>query len=304
MNTDSQKRSPRKTGLGRGLSALLGEVDSPTAEINEPVQGTLEVPIEFLFPNPDQPRRNFDAAELSALADSIQQKGIISPILVRQNPDDPKFYQIVAGERRWRAAQQARLHLVPIIKKELTDAEVLEIAIIENVQRSDLNAIEEAAGYARLVDHFDYTQENLAKVMGKSRSHIANMMRLLTLNPSVQKLVEEGKLSAGHARALVSHKDQDALALEIVKRNLTVRDAERLVKTGLKPAKTKGSAKPTSKDPDTRALEGDLSAALGLPVVISHKNPDGEIRLKYGTLDQLDEICRRLCQSPQAVGDL
>jgi len=303
VNNDNTKSKPqRKTGLGRGLSALLGDSEGPTDGMSDKPD-IQSLPVEFLVPNPDQPRRNFDAEEMTALADSIQQKGIIQPILVRCSPEDPAVYQIVAGERRWRAAQQARIHTVPVIVRDLSDSEVLEIAIIENVQRSDLNAMEEAAGYARLVDHFGYTQEKLAKAMGKSRSHIANMMRLLSLNPPVRKLVETGKLTAGHARALVSVKQQDEIAQVIVKKNLTVRDAERLAKTGLRPAAGRQAAKTAPKDPDTRSLERDLTAALGVKVQISHLNPQGDIRLHYENLDQLDEICRRLCQSPQAVSD-
>ncbi|MCP1336510.1 ParB/RepB/Spo0J family partition protein [Futiania mangrovi] len=293
----------KRKGLGRGLSSLLGE-DLAQEEAGRSDSDVRTVPVEFIVPNPEQPRRDFDADEMEALAASIREKGIIQPLIVRRLPDDPSSYQIVAGERRWRAAQMAQLHAVPVVVRDLTDAEVLELAIIENIQRADLNAVEEAGGFQRLIDQFGYTQEGLARIMGKSRSHIANTLRLLSLPEGVQTMLREGRLSAGHARTLVGRADAEDLAAAIVEKGLSVREAEQLVKSdrasGRGPSGGKGAKGRTGKNPDTVALENDLTAALGLKVTILHKDNEeqGEIRFGYHSLDQLDEICRRLCEPP------
>ncbi|MCB1357290.1 MAG: ParB/RepB/Spo0J family partition protein [Maritimibacter sp.] len=287
-------------GLGRGLSALMADVapEEPTVEGVPAVRKADQmVPIERVVPNPDQPRRSFTPADLDDLAASIREKGIIQPLILRKKgPGDT--YEIVAGERRWRAAQMAQLHEVPALVREYTDTEALEIAIIENIQRADLNAVEEAAGYRELMDRFGHTQEKLAEALGKSRSHIANMLRLLNLPSDVLEYLREGKLSAGHARALVTADDPLGLAKTVVAKGLSVREVERLAK---RPATGAERAKPSTqpaprKDADTIALEGDLSAALGLKVVIDHK-PGGEsgaVTIRYATLEELDDICRKL----------
>ncbi|GHG82971.1 chromosome segregation DNA-binding protein [Pseudodonghicola xiamenensis] len=254
------------------------------------------VPIERLKPNPDQPRRTFDPSDLEDLTASVKEKGIIQPLIVRPKGGD---YEIVAGERRWRAAQKAQLHEVPVLVREFDDTEVLEIAIIENIQRSDLNAVEEAAGYRQLMDKFGHTQEKLSDALGKSRSHIANLMRLLSLPADVQELVKEGQLSAGHARALITCENASELAKQVVRGGLSVRATEALVKKqqrGDQPAMEKPKPAKPEKDADTRALEADLSAMLGMKVSIDHKpgGEAGQISIKYDTLDQLDEICGRL----------
>ncbi len=295
-----KKGKPR--GLGRGLSALMADV-SPEASSNtdDKRNADMQLPIEKLFANPNQPRHIFVQEDLDDLTASIKEKGIIQPLIVR--PTDGGNFEIVAGERRWRAAQQARLHQVPVLVRDLDDVEVLEIAIIENIQRADLNAIEEAAGYRQLMDSFGHTQEKLAEALGKSRSHIANLMRLLTLPADVQKLLEEGKLSAGHARALVTVDNASELAKAIVKGGLSVRATEALVKKQLSPGGDKAKAASpktrSEKDADTQALEGDLSAGLGMKVTLSHK-PDqeaGEMTIKYASLDELDVLCGLLSRT-------
>jgi ParB family chromosome partitioning protein len=301
-------RTPERRGLGRGLSALLGEIDgaapgrpgdgAPRAE-ERMAGGRLPavLPIERIRSNPDQPRRDFAERELNELADSIRQRGIIQPVVVRPDPGHPGDYQLVAGERRWRAAQRARLHEIPVVIRELDDRAVLELAIIENVQRTDLNPVEEASGYAQLIERFAYTQEALAEVVGKSRSHVANTLRLLTLPEPVQGLLRAGRLSAGHARALIGAADPVALAEEVVRKGLTVRQAEELARRVVRP---RGRQRPQSgapqKDPDTRLLEGDLSAAIGMAVSINHHPNDGggELRIRYRSLDDLDRLCQRL----------
>ena len=288
----------KNRGLGRGLSALMADVGpEPTATPASPARPDMFVPIEKVFPNPDQPRRSFTEDQLQDLAASIKAKGIIQPLIVRARSDDE--YEIVAGERRWRAAQIAQLHEIPVLIRKFTDTEVLEIAIIENIQRADLNPVEEATGYRQLMDKFGHTQEKLAEEMGKSRSHIANLMRLLQLPDDVQAMLVDGKLSAGHARALITSDDPSALARQVVAQGLSVRATEALAKK--KPETEKGpSAKPRSgaseKDADTKALESDLSAAIGLPVQVDHKagGESGQVTIKYASLDQLDEICRIL----------
>ncbi len=294
-----EKRNKR--GLGRGLSALMSDVaDNPGTPIEVPKQPDRTLPIEVIEPNPDQPRRSFDSNALEDLAASIREKGVIQPLIVRPSPRTENGFEIVAGERRWRAAQMAQLHELPVLIREFDDTEVLEIAIIENIQRADLNPVEEAAGYAQLMEKFGHTQEKLATALGKSRSHIANAVRLLGLPNDVQTFLKDGSLSAGHARALITADDPLALARKVIKSGLSVRETEKLVKSdgenifngGAKPDKPKS----TGKDADTKALEGDLSANLGMPVALNHKSgkESGSITISYETLDQLDELCRRL----------
>ncbi len=287
------KRHERR-GLGRGLSALMSDVAADTAPASEGGSVTRAeqiVPIEKIAPNPDQPRRDFPAQDMDDLAASIKEKGVIQPLIVRVKSDG---YEIVAGERRWRAAQMAKLHELPVIIRDYTDTEVLEIAIIENIQRADLNPVEEAAGYQQLMDKFGHTQEKLAAALGKSRSHIANLMRLLQLPKEVLDLLKEGKLTAGHARALITTENPVALARQVVKQGLSVRETERLAKAPkTRPEKVKLQP---AKDADTRALEGDLSANLGMKVSVDHKpgKESGKLTISYKTLEELDDLCRLL----------
>ncbi|HEX2556305.1 MAG TPA: ParB/RepB/Spo0J family partition protein [Microvirga sp.] len=285
-----------KPRLGRGLAALIGDVGDEMAVV-ERGRGQRRVPVEFLRPNPRNPRKSFGEEELARLASSIRERGIIQPVVVRAIPTTPDAFEIVAGERRWRAAQAAGLHDVPVVVVDVDDRTSLEFAILENVQRSDLNPIEEAAGYQRLLDEFRYTQEELAKVIGKSRSHLANIVRLLELPPSVKERVVAGEITAGHARALLSVKNPEAVARRVVEQGLTVREVEEIAYAD------HGNAEPRSgrprrarpeKDPDTRAVERALEDVLGLGVSIEHKGQGGELRIRYGTLDQLDALCRRL----------
>ncbi len=295
---NAKKGKPR--GLGRGLSALMADVTQDVEGIAtpEPRRPDLKVPIEKLRANPDQPRRTFSQEQLDELAASIKEKGIIQPLIVRPVGDGD--YEIVAGERRWRAAQMAQLHDIPVIVREFNDTEVLEVAIIENIQRADLNAVEEAAGYKQLMDRFGHTQEKLAEALGKSRSHIANLLRLLTLPIEVQTLVIEGKLSAGHARALITADNPTDLAKIIVRDGLSVRATELLVKKQQQKEKNEPVRKTrnpdTGKDADTRALEKDLSAILAMKVSINHKagSEAGQVVLTYENLDQLDDLCAKL----------
>lgn len=292
----SKSQKPR--GLGRGLSALMADVGTSVSEndAGTPRADQL-VPIEKIHPNPDQPRRRFEKEDLDDLARSIAEKGVIQPIIVREFPIKSGTYQIVAGERRWRASQLAKLHSVPVIFRDYNDTEVLEIAIIENIQRADLNPVEEASGYRQLMDKFGHTQEKLAGALGKSRSHIANSMRLLGLPEGVRDLLEEGKLTSGHARALITADDPIALAKQIVSGGLSVREAERLAK---RPKIAKRNVKPAEakaeKDADTRALESDLAATLRMKVVVDHMpgQEAGKITISYKSLDDLDELCRKL----------
>jgi len=288
MTEDSGKKK-----LGRGLSALLGDdVASDYSELDK-IRTSKEIPVEQLHPSPFQPRQDWDQEALQSLADSIAEKGVLQPILVRRDPADAGMFEIIAGERRWRAAQMAQLHEVPVIIKELTDADSLEIAIIENIQREDLSAIEEAEGYKRLSEEFSYTQDVLSKQLGKSRSHVTNLMRLLNLPLSVQQMIRDGDLSAGAARTLVTTDNPEELARKIVNEGLSVRAAEKLSKK--KPSNRARSASQSTKDQDTLALEGDLSAAIGMKVSIDHKEDQGgSISIRYDHLDQLDDICRRL----------
>jgi ParB family chromosome partitioning protein len=278
----------RHRGLGRGLSALIGEEKAPTR--GETVRTTHRLPIAFVRPNKMQPRKRFAPEDLNDLAESIRAKGVLQPILVRPVKGENNAYEIVAGERRWRAAQMAKLHEVPVVVREMGDSESLEIAIIENVQRTDLNAIEEAAGYHELMERYGYTQERMAQEVGKSRPHIANTLRLLTLPEPVKAMLREGKLTAGHARTLVGNPDAEALANEIVSGSLNVRQAEQ------RSAAKKGKkARKTALDPNIASLEARISNALGLKVQVIHKGEKGgEVRISYKSLEQLDEVERRL----------
>jgi len=294
------KKTERKS-LGRGLSALLADVNLDEGSNARKVAATRssdsDVPIEKVFANPDQPRRTFDEKDLEDLTASIAEKGVIQPLIVRPDPNNQGGYQIVAGERRWRAAQRAKLHSIPVLIRELTDTEVLELAIIENIQRADLNAVEEAMGYRQLMDKFGHTQEKMAAALGKSRSHIANLLRLLNLPSEVQEYLQTGQISAGHARALVPADDPVALAREIISKGLSVRQAEALAKTK-KPGVTQKRHLKPAKDADTRAIENDLTAHLGVKVSIDHKagGQSGELRIKYADLEQLDGLCQLLSQ--------
>ncbi len=283
---------PIRSRLGRGLASLIGDMGAETnAPPERPRAGQRRVAIEFLHPNPRNPRRHFAAAELDELASSIKERGVIQPIAVRPAPGASGTFEIIAGERRWRAAQRAGIHDVPVVVLEVSDAEALELAIIENVQREDLNALEEAAGYSALGEEFKYSQDDIAKVVGKSRSHVTNMLRLLKLPESVQALVRRGELQAGHARALIGHPNAEALARDIVARGLNVRQVEMLVRE--QPA-ARAPRKPAVKDADTAALEKRLSDVLGLRVAIDHKGEHGSVHIAYRDLDQLDEIVKRL----------
>ena len=255
----------------------------------------MTVPIENIQPNPDQPRRRFAQDDLEELAASILSKGILQPLIVRINPRNPNGYEIVAGERRWRAAQIARLHDLPVLVRDYSDNEMLEIAIIENVQRSDLNAVEEATGYRQLMDRFGHTQEKLAQVLAKSRSHIANLMRLLQLPEDVLELLRAGEISAGHARALITTDNPSELARQVVSRQLSVRETEQLAKRP-RPKNSPKKGRQKEKDADTKALEKDLSASVKMKVSIEHKADDGsgQVVIKYKNMDELDSICRFL----------
>jgi len=280
----------RPRGLGRGLSALIG--DEVAAVKGEPVakKDTRSLPVAFLQPGRYQPRKTFDEQPLADLAASIKEKGVLSPILVR--PIGPDRYEIVAGERRWRAAQIAKLHDVPVVVRELPDDQALEIAIIENVQRADLNAIEEGAAYEELITRFGRTQEDVAREVGKSRSHVANTIRLLRLPDSVKAWVREGKLTAGHARTLLGAADPEARARELIAGELTVREAEQR-----SPAKKKPGGKP-AKDPNIADLEASISNHLGLKIQIIHKgDKGGDMRISYKSLEQLDDLTRRLTRT-------
>ncbi len=279
--------------LGRGLSALLGDEDDDFA-VETTVAAGNTVPIEHLEPGQYQPRRNFDADEMESLVSSIREKGVLQPILVRAHPDKPDRFEIVAGERRWRAAQQAQLHEVPVVTKELSDKDTLEIALIENLQRENLTPLEEADAYQRLMDEFSHTQEALAQVISKSRSHVANMLRLLSLPDRVKEMVDSGALTAGHARTLVNAENPEVLAQQIVARGLNVRQAERLAQSA-KGAPARAGRR-TDKDADTLALERDLSGLLGLKVNIRFHGKGGSLTINYKTLEQLDDVLHRLSQ--------
>lgn len=280
--------------LGRGLAALLGDAAVSSAAQESVTRGARRVPIEYLKPNSRNPRRSFDDDQMESLAASIREKGVIQPIIVRTVANTANSYEIIAGERRWRAAQRAGLHDVPIIVIEANDRETLELAIIENVQRADLNAIDEALGYEQLIDHFQYTQADLARVIGKSRSHVTNTLRLLNLPEGARKLVIEGVLSAGHARALLSLPDPETVARRAVAEGLSVRDLEKLSQNRetVKPGQTEKEKAP--KDPNIRSLERELTDELGLSVVVDPKGDGGRLTITYKTLEQFDLILSRL----------
>lgn len=290
----------KRQGLGRGLSALLGEdvADYVTSDAGRTGK---EVPVERLRPGRHQPRRKFDDKEAVSLANSVREHGVLQPIVVRpidEKQDGAETFEIVAGERRWRAAQEAQLHHVPVVIKELSDTDALEVALIENLQREDLSPLEEAGGYQRMMEEFGHTQERVAHSIGRSRSHLANMLRLLTLPDGVKDMLDDGRLSAGHARALVGLEDAEKLAKRIVSNGLSVRQAERLANgSGASKLGKSSTGEGGPKNADTLALEKDISAGLGLPMTIHHKGEaGGHVRIAYSTLEQLDDICCRLAQ--------
>lgn len=296
---------PRKRGLGRGLSALLGEPISANAVKSDEVSpaaantapgGVRTLPVEYLRPGKYQPRHHFDQAAIDDLTSSVREKGVIQPLLVRQLAENA--YEIIAGERRWRAAQAAMLHDVPVVVRELTDAEALELALIENLQRQDLTPLEEAEGFRRLMDEFQHTQDALAKALGKSRSHVANMIRLLGLPDPVKRMMDEGTLSAGHARALLTAEDPIGLAKQVVERGLNVRQTEKLAQEAAGAVGSAGratsKADKADKDTDLIALERSLSNLIGLQVTITTQARGGDLSIHYNTLDQLDEVIARL----------
>lgn len=290
----------QKGRLGRGLASLIGDAPHATGEEGAAIAGQRTVAIDLIRASALNPRRTFDDQDLAELAESIQAKGLVQPIIVRPDAKQPDGFEIVAGERRWRAAQKAGLHEVPVVVRKLDDKEALELAIIENVQRSDLNAIEEANGYRELIERFRYSQEQLSDIIGKSRSHVANTLRLLKLPAPVQGFLKKGKLSAGHARALVGRKDAEELAKQIIDQDLNVRAAEALVAK----VEAKGGAKVSKlrpKDADTVAFEKELSNALGLKVEIKRGSGEsGNLIIKYGNYDQLDYIRMRLTGMPDS----
>jgi len=291
MSDDLSKRR-----LGRGLAALIGEMDQPlpVGEPQRAISPDRMVPIEFIARSPRNPRRYFDENELQDLAASIRQHGIVQPVVVRTV--EQNRFEIIAGERRWRAAQLAGFTEVPVIVRDVDDRTALELAIVENVQRSDLNPLEEALGYEQLIAEHGYTQNDLGEIIGKSRSHVANSLRLLKLPDPVRDMLSEGSLSAGHARALVSTSDPTTLAKTIVSKGLSVRDAERLAQNDIRSQLDPMQARKPEKDSDTVALERTLSDALGLDVSISHKGNGGQVRINYKTLEQLEAVCRLLEQ--------
>jgi ParB family transcriptional regulator, chromosome partitioning protein len=309
--------------LGRGLSALLGDyagarnaIGAIEGEAAGPTEAedlsSSAIAIDRIAPNPKQPRRTFNEAELEELTESIRTRGVLQAILVRPDPAREEMFEIVAGERRWRAARRAGLTVIPAVVRELDDRDVLEIGIVENVQRADLNSMEEAEAYKALIDRFGRTQESVATQVGKSREHVSNTMRLLQLPDDVREHVREGRLSAGHARALLKTPDPSHFATLVIAKGLSVRDTEALAREEKKPKdktpRNKVSAEPAEKDVDTAALELDLQRALGLDVEISHSDGKGEIRIKYAQLEQLDEICRlltrpRIVTSAPATGE-
>lgn len=288
----------KPTRLGRGLAALIGDM----APIDAPRQldtgsGIRRLPVEFIVASRANPRKDFDPELLDDLTNSIREKGVMQPLLVRPSDTGPDVYEIIAGERRWRAAQRAGLHEVPVIIREVDDKEALELAIIENVQRADLNPLEEAQGYGQLIEQFEYTQQDLAQVIGKSRSHVANTLRLLRLPGEVQAMLERGELTAGHARTLITSENPLGLAHRIVSAGLSVREAEALHQKDSEVRRGGASGGPrlaAAKDADTLALEKQLSDALGLSVTLEHRDKGGRIEIRYKTLEQLDGVCARL----------
>ena len=306
--------SSKPRGLGRGLSALMANLETTTNDGKQDFGNTevLEqrIPIEKLHPNINQPRKKFNQDDLEDLAGSIRVKGILQPLIARKHPFKEDEYEIIAGERRWRASQMAQLHELPVILREFSDIEVLEVAIIENVQRADLNPIEEAMGYQQLMDKFDHTQEQMANALGKSRSHIANLLRLLSLPSDVQDYVKEGKLTSGHARALITSDNANDLAQLVVSNKLSVRETEQLVKSlgnqkNSSQQKKSGNRPISLKDPETRELEGDLSKIIGMKVQINNEvgKESGEVIISYSSLNQLDDICRLIDSFPINEGN-
>ena len=292
------KKAKRKV-LGRGLSALMADVN-PVVDGNkdEDNKGLITLSVDQIEPNPNQPRRTFSTDSLMDLSNSIIEKGIIQPLIVRAISKTPVKYQIVAGERRWRAAQMAKLHKIPVVVRSFSDVEVLEIAIIENIQRSDLSPIDEANGYQQLIDRFNHTQDKISRALGKSRSHIANLLRLLNLPNDVQTLLNSGALSIGHARALITRKDASLLAKEIIRKKLSVREVEKLVKIDFVEKQKSSFIK--RKDADTREIEANLKASIGMRVDINHNTltEAGEVKIKYKSLDQLDFLINKLEKQP------
>jgi ParB family chromosome partitioning protein len=288
----------RKRGLGRGLSALFGEEEAQAPAAGAALATPRNMPVEKLHPGTYQPRRQFDEESLNALIESVKAQGILQPLLVRRHPTIADAYEIIAGERRWRAAQAAQLHEVPVIVRELGDRETLEIALVENIQRQDLNPLEEAEGYRRLLEEFGHTQEDLARVVGKSRSHIANSLRLLTLPDPVRNMLNDGRLTAGHARALLNAGDPAGLAEEVAKRGLNVRQTEKLAKIAKEGGGGGKASAPAAKLADTAALERELTALLGLKVGIAFDGQGGALTIHYRTLEQLDDVLRRLSSTP------
>jgi len=294
MASSSPRNADSRQRLGRGLAALLGDAKSD-ADAQDKLQGVRQIPIEFVRSNSRNPRQIFNEADLEELAASIRERGIIQPIVVRPVVDATDTYEIIAGERRWRAAQRAGLHTVPVISLQINDREALELSIVENVQRSDLNALEEARGYAQLASEYGYSHAEIGRVIGKSRSHVANTLRLLALPEHTRDLLASGALTAGHARALLTTSDPDAIADRIVARGLSVRDVEKLSAGGQSPALP--TPKQSDGDPVTRDLENRVSLSLGAQIAIQNTKRTRELRIKFKDLEQLEYICNKLLQS-------
>ena len=296
----AEESTSTRSRLGRGLASLIGDMGAeannaaPNATTSERVRSQRRVPIEFIRPNPRNPRREFSPAQLDELANSIKERGIIQPIAVRPVRGANDSFEIIAGERRWQAAQRAGLHDVPVVVLDVSDVEALELAIVENVQREDLNPLEEASGYQALIDEFKYHQDEIAKVVGKSRSHIANMLRLLKLPEFVKAAMRTGQISAGHARALIGHPEPEKLAQQIIARGLNVRQVEALVRDEGKGGSSQEKKPSPKKEADTVSMEKRASDALGLTVTIDHRANGGAVHIKYRSLDQLEEIVKRL----------
>jgi ParB family chromosome partitioning protein len=290
--------SDKPNRLGRGLAALIGDMATLEGARVTESGGVKRLPVEFIMANRANPRRSFNDEQLEELTNSIREKGVMQPLLVRPS-EDPHIFEIIAGERRWRAAQRAGLHDVPVIVREVGDKEALELAIIENVQRADLNPLEEAMGYGQLIEQFEYTQQDLAQVIGKSRSHVANTLRLLRLPEDVRDMVANGALTAGHARTLITAEDPGTLARQIVDRGLSVRDAEALSQQREAASRTKVPTPANdTRDADTVALERRLADVLGLSVSLTHGERGGRLEIRYKTLEQLDSVCERLTSRP------
>ncbi|WP_448192164.1 ParB/RepB/Spo0J family partition protein [Azospirillum sp. sgz301742] len=296
MNDEPKRSEGKRSSLGRGLSALFGE-DTEDYTALDKVRLSKMVPIEYLQPGRYQPRRRFDEEAIKGLVESVREKGVLQPLLVRRVPNGAvNQFEIIAGERRWRAAQLAGVPEVPVVVREMDDREALEIALIENIQRADLTPLEEADGYRRLMDEFEHTQEDLAKVIGKSRSHVANMMRLLALPDPVKAMVNNGQLTAGHARALLTVENPELLAHEVIKRGLNVRQTEELARRDEAQPKRPAKGEAPAKDVDLHNLEEEISARIGLKVAITPQGKRGSVTIHYQTLDQLDDVLRRLGQ--------